>query len=256
MELLTKNDLFLLEVLIRRNFSAKYKDSVLGIFWSVLRPLLTVVILTIIFSTIFSGSIKNFPVYLFSGRCIFIFFTDTVGLCMNSISNNKNILLKTSTPKYIFVLATIISEFLNFIIAILLLVGVMLVTNANFYFNLIPFAIIPVISTTMMILGFGLMLSIISVYYTDIKHLWGVVVMMLFYASAIFYPMDIIPEPYHHYLVLNPIFWVVDQFRSFVYYGTFPTLISMVNSLLLSAIILIIGIIIFKKYENKVLMKF
>lgn len=256
MALINNNDLFLLEVIVKRNFSAKYKDSYLGIFWSILRPLATVVILSIIFSTVFKASITNFPVYLFSGRCIFMFFTESVGVAMNSLSNNKSILLKTSTPKYIFIVGAIISEFFNFLISICLLIGVMVVTNAPFHFTLIPFSIIPLISTIMMIGGLGLILSIASVYYTDIKHLWSILVMLLFYLCAIFYPMDIVPEPYHQYLILNPLFWVVDQFRCYIYYGTFPSLLNTVNSLLISSMILICGIFIFKRYSNKVLMKF
>jgi len=107
-----------------------------------------------------------------------------------------------------------------------------------------------------MIIGLGLMLSIICVYYTDVQHLWGVLSVMIMYSSALFYPMDIIPEPFHQYMILNPLYWIVDQFRSFIYVGAIPDVLNMVNSLLLSVIILIFGIIIFKKYEKKVSMRF
>ena len=133
--------------------------------------------------------------------------------------------------------------------------GVMIVTYAEFY-PTIPLAIIPIFSLTIMTVGLGLMLSVICVYYTDIKHLWSVFALLLLYSSAIFYPMEIVPEPYHQVMILNPIFWIVDQFRCFVYTGTIPDILNIVNSLLLSTIILVLGIIVFKKYEKKVSMRF
>ena len=107
-----------------------------------------------------------------------------------------------------------------------------------------------------MVVGLGLMLSVICVYYSDVQYLWNILSMMLMYASAIFYPMTVIPKPYYSYLILNPLFWIIDQFRCFIYHGIVPEVGYMMNSLLLSLIILVIGIIVFKKYEDKVTMKF
>ena len=256
MNLIKRNDLFLLEEIIKKNFSSKYKDSVLGIFWSVLRPLLVMIVLTIVFSTFFKSYVDNYPVYLLSGRCIYEFFLGSVGVAMNSISGNKNILQKTAAPKYVFVLGSIISEFINFIITLIILFAVMIVTHAPFNLAIMPFSIIPIFSALIMFAGLGLILSILRAYYSDIQHLWGVITMIVMYASAIFYPMEIIPEPYHSYLILNPIFWIIDQFRCFIYQETFPQMIYIINSLLLSSIILVLGIIVFKKYEKRVSMKF
>lgn len=249
------NKLFLLEEVVKKDFAAKYKDSVLGILWSVLKPLLIMILLTIIFSTLFGNRIENYQVYFLSGKCIYDFFTAATNLAVGTIKRNQNILKSTSAPKYVFVLGCIIAEFINFIITLLILIFVMIVTNAPFYIFTIPLSIIPVISLVMTTIGIGLILSIICVYYTDIQHLWSVVILMGMYASAIFYPIDIIPEPYHQILILNPIFWIIDQFRSLAVYGNVPSYSYMTNSLLLSTIILISGIIFFKTFENKVTMK-
>lgn len=253
---INKNSYFLLEELVNKNFSAKYKDSSLGILWSFIRPLLIMVLLTIIFSTLFSRNIENFPVYFLSGKCIYDFFNAATNLSMSSLKSNKSILETTAAPKHIFVLASIISEFINFIITLIILIGVMIVTRAPFYFETMFFSILPVMSLVLMIIGFGLILSVLCMYYTDIQHLWGVFSLMLMYASAIFYPMEIIPEPFRQYLVLNPMYWVIDQFRCFFIWGMFPDLLNLVNLLLISGIILVFGIIIFKKYEKRITMKF
>lgn len=255
MKLMSNNEVFLLEEIVRRNFSSKYKDSYFGILWSVVKPLLIMIVFTVVFSTLFKGSVENFPVYILSGKCIYDFFTGGVGLSMLAIKSNKNILQKTPAPKYIFVLGGVISEFLNLIISLILLIGVMIVTKNPFYFNIMPLSIIPVMSITMLILGLSLMLSIATVYYTDIRHLWSVLTLIIMYASALFYPMKIVPDVYRQYLILNPIFWAIDQFRDFIAYGTIPDLSYVLNSLLLSSIILVMGIIIFIKFQDRTTLK-
>lgn len=255
MKFIKRNDLFLLEELVKKNFSSKYKDSVLGIFWTILSPLLMMALFTIIFSTIFGRNIENYPLYFLSGWCIFQFFNVSINASMGALKGNKNILQRTPAPKYIFVLAAVISEFLNFLIMMVLLIGVIIVTHAPFYFTSI-FSFIPIIFLLIMITGLGLVLGVVCVYYTDIQHLWGVLSMMIMYASAIFYPMDMVPEPYHSYLILNPLYWVIDQFRCFIFYGIFPQTVAMINLLLLSLIILVFGIIVFATYEYAVTMKF
>lgn len=255
MNFIRKNEIFLLEELVKNNFSSKYKDSYLGILWTILKPLFMMSIFTIVFSTIFGRNIENFPVYFLCGWCIFNFFNITISTSMNSLRWNKNILKRTSTQKHIFVLAAIISEFINLIIMFVLLVCVMIITQAPFNWSTIPFSILPIISLLMMVTGLGFMLAIACVYYSDIFHLWGVLSLMLMYASAIFYPMNIVPEPFYSYLVLNPFYWIIDQFRCYIYYGTFPSTLNSINLILLSLIILVFGIIVFKKYEYKITLK-
>lgn len=256
MSFINEKHLFLLEEVVRKNFSAQYKDSYLGILWSVLRPLLLVIVQTIVFSTLLGKGIENYPVYLLSGRCVFSFFTGTVGSCMGVIKANKQILKKTASPKYIFVLGKVISEFLNLIISFVLLICVMFVTHAEFHFSTMIFCFIPILFITLMIIGLGLALSIITVFYTDIKHLWGIVSQLLLYISAIFYRMDTIPEPYHQFLVLSPLYWAIEQFRDLAVFGIIPDYLNMLNLLLISLIVLVIGIIIFYKYEDRVTLQF
>lgn len=256
MSSIKKNDIFLLEEIVKKNFSSKYKESVLGVMWTILSPLLMMALFTIVFSTLFSKNITNYAVYFLCGWCLFQFFNTSISASMNALRGNKAILQRTPAPKYIFVLGAILSEFLNYLIMLILLVVIMFITNAPFYFPIIFCSIIPVILLFIMIIGLGLMVSIACVYYTDIRHLWTVMSMMFMYASAIFYPMDIVPEPFRGYLLLSPLYWAIDQFRCFVYHGIAPNPISLINFLLLSLIILICGVIIFKKYEDKVVTKF
>ena len=256
MNSIKKNDILLLEEIVKKNFSSKYKESVLGVLWTILSPLLMMALFTIVFSTLFSRNIDNYAVYFLCGWCLFTFFSSSISVSMDALRGNKSILQRTPAPKYIFVLGGVLSEFLNFLITLILLLIIMFITHAPFHFPILFCSIIPVILLFVMIVGLGLMLSIACVYYTDIKHLWSVISMMFMYASAIFYPIDIIPEPFRGYMMLNPLYWVIDQFRCFIYRGIVPNGINLINFLLLSLIILICGIIVFKKYGDKVVTKF
>ncbi|MBR3114047.1 MAG: ABC transporter permease [Methanobrevibacter sp.] len=256
MNILNTNHLFLLHELVKKNFSSKYKDSSLGILWSLLRPLLIMMVFTIVFSTVFGRTIKNYPVYYLVGRTVLDFFNGSITSSMNALRGNRNILIQTAAPKHIFVLASVITEFLNYLISLILVVGVMIATHAPFYFNTIPYMIIPVISLIMMTTGFSLILSILAVYYSDIIHLWGVVSLLILYTSAIFYPMDIISEPFRSYAILSPVFWIIDQVRDYVYLGTMHSVSNTINSMLLSIIILLFGIIVFRAYRDRVSKRF
>ena len=256
MSFINKNHIFLLREIVKKNFSSKYKDSTLGIIWSVLRPLLIMSIFTIIFSTVFGKRIVNYPVYYLVGRSVLDFFNGGVTASMNAIRGNRNILMQTDAPKHIFVLGGIISEFIDFIIYSLLVVVIMLATHAPFYFNTIPYVIIPIISLIMMTTGLGLALSIVAVYYSDVMHLWGVFSLLILYSSALFYPMEILSEPFRSYAILSPVFWIIDQARDYVYLGRMHAPLNTFNSLLLSAIILVFGIIVFQMYKDRVSKRF
>ena len=255
MNYINKNNLFLLEELVKKNFSSRYKDSYLGILWSVISPLLTMIILTIVFSTVFDKAIENYPVYLLSGRMIFRYFSGTCSSSMSVLRANNTILLQKDVPKYIFILATLISEFIDLLICFGLLFVVMFVTGATFHYTII-FAFIPLIALIILTTGACLILSVFAIYYKDVIYLWGAFSTLLMYGSALFYPISIIPEPFYSVMILNPVLWIIDQFRHFVVFGKFPDLLNVVDAYLIAIILLVIGMIIFKKYEKKLTMKF
>ena len=242
---------FLLRQLIKKNFTSKYKDSVLGILWSFLNPLIQMVILTAIFSTIFSRSIENFPVYFMAGRCVLDFFNVGTKSAMTSIKKNRGILQKIYVPRYIFALGNICSEFLNFLMSLIVMIGIMIATKSPFYAMSI-FAIIPIATLFILITGVGLILAIVCTKFTDIEYLYKIFTSLLTYACAIFYPMDIVPQPVRGYMELNPIYGIIAQFREFVMYGRFPSNKIMITTFVFSVVIFIIGVLLFRKYQDKI----
>lgn len=252
-EMIKKNtsEHFLLKQLIKKNFTAKYKDSILGILWSFINPLLTMLLLTAIFSTIFSGNIANYPVYFLAGRCLFDFFSAGTKIAMNSIKGNSGILKRIYVPRYIFAFGGICSEFINFIISLIILVAVMYLTGLHLTLISV-LAIVPMIILFVMVVGIGLILSIVCTYFRDIEYLYNIFTILLMYASALFYPAEIIPEALRQYLYLNPVYLLIDQFRDIIMYNTLPNIMSVINTSLFALIVLVAGVIIFTKYQRKI----
>lgn len=241
---------FLLKQLVKKDLTSKYKDSVLGIAWSFLNPLLIMIVFTAIFSMIFGRQIENYPVYFLSGRIIFDFFKSASTGAMKSIKGNANILKKIYIPKYMLAVSKVCYEFINFLISVVILFGVMLVTGAQFHLTAL-LAIIPIFFLVMLIFGIGLILAVCNTYFTDIGHLYNVFALILMYASALFYPMEIVPVTVQKLFTLNPIYSAISCFRECVVYGIFPNIYTLSYLAVFAITTLLIGIILFKMYDKK-----
>ena len=241
---------FLLQELVKRDLTAKYKDSVLGIVWSFLNPLLIMLVFTAIFSMLFGRNIENYPVYFLSGRLIFDFFSNGTKGAMGSIKRNESLLKKIYIPKYMLSISAICYEFVNFLISLVILFGVMVITGAAFHLTMI-YAIFPMISLLLLIFGVGLILAILNTYFTDIGYLYNVFTLILMYASALFYPMEIVPARIQMIFTLNPVYSAVSCFRECVIYGIPPSFSTMLYLTVFGLTVFLIGLILFNIYEKK-----
>lgn len=245
---------FLLYELIKRDIQSKYKESVLGLLWSFFNPLLQCLALTIVFSTLFGRSIPNYPVYLLSGKLLFDLFANSTSGAMNSIRANRQIIKKVYVPKYMFTLGVVSSEFVNYLISLIVLVLVMIVTRAPFYLTIV-YMVIPVIFMFIFAIGVGLILATLTTFFTDVKYLWGVMIMLLSYLTPLFYPISIIPKKFLIFFYLSPIYAAVSSCRDCILYNCFPNL-NLLLYLIFSAIVaLVIGIEIFYKYQDKFILR-
>lgn len=244
---------YLLNELVKKDIQVKYRNSTLGIVWSFLEPLLTMIIMTIIFQFIFQRSIPNFPVYYLIGRVAFeLFSLGTVG-AMKSIISNAGIIKSVYVPKYLYALSSILSGFVIFLMSLVILVAVMIATQVQFTIFMI-FAVLPIIVLLIMTIGIGLILATITVFFRDIEHLYGVFIMLLMYASAIFYPANIIPEKYQIILAINPVYAVIDCLRTVLLNGMLYNPLTLLYATVWAIGSLIIGMAIFYKYQNRFLL--
>ena len=213
----------LLRLLVKRDFVSRYRRSVLGVLWSLLNPLLTMLVMTMVFSYIFRFQIEFFPVYLLSGQIIFGFFSESTTLAMGSITGSAAIIKKVYVPKYIFPMSRVISSLVNLAFSFLAFLLVFIIIRANFHFTifLVP---IPIIYTFIFSLGIGMLLSSVAVFFRDITYLYGVFITFLTYLTPLFYPVSILPEWVRQILGLNPLYHFVDYFRNLALYGVIPGL--------------------------------
>lgn len=241
---------YLLSLLVKKEVKKKYKGSVLGILWSLINPLLHMLVLTLVFSTLFGRSIENFPVYMLCGFLLFNFFSTSTQASMRSIIAASGLIAKIYLPKYIITLATILSNFIFFIISMVALIFIMILTDANITIN-IMYGPIYLILLFIFSCGVSLTLATVTVFFRDIEHIYGILMTALHYTSAIFYPADIIPDKYQFILTYNPVYYYIKGFRDVVYSGVAPEVLNILICGLLAVSSMIVGVIVFEKNQDK-----
>lgn len=241
----------LLQQLVLRDIKLKYRRSYLGYLWSILNPLLLMMVLVTVFSNLFRFDIPNFPLYLISGQIIFNFMVEATNMSVGSITGNASLLKKTYIPKYIFTLSKAGSSLVNLVFSLGALLLVMIFTDAKFSWNLL-FLPIVIFQVFLFSLGLGLLLAAATVFFRDIQYLWGVFVSMWMYLTPLFYPVSIIPEQYQTlYKTANPMYWYIEQFRDIVLHATMPSTSSILIGFLTALGILIIGAWYFNKKQDE-----
>lgn len=241
---------FLLAELVKKDIKLKYRRSYLGIVWTLLEPLLTMVVLTIVFSGLYGKSDSSFPVYILTGRLLYTFFANSTKAATKSIRSNASMIKKVYVPKYIYPIATILSNYAIFLISLLVLVAVSLVLGV-YPTAYIFTAIIPLLLILVMAVGVGLCLSTLAVFFRDMEYLWGVILMLVMYCSAIFYePEKVLKHGFAWILQINPLYAVIVNFRNAVF-GAPLDAFSLYYSAGFSVAALVLGVFLFYRNQDK-----
>lgn len=222
----------------------------MGVLWSLLNPLLMMVVLTIIFSEVFKSKIENFPVYVLTGRMLYSFFSEATNFAMNSIINNSQLLRKVYVPKYFFPLSRVCSSFITSLIGLIPIFLVMIITGVQFsFYNFL--IVIPLFLLLVIAMGAGLILSTIFVFFRDMGHLYSVVLMILMYMTPIFYPASIIPDKYHWIIELNPLYPVLKMFRDLMINGQLFEWYELLIAGVYAVIYFVVGVFVFYKKQDR-----
>ncbi|MEG3030336.1 MAG: ABC transporter permease [Oscillospiraceae bacterium] len=242
---------FLLQNLIQRDLRVKYRRSKLGVLWSVLNPLLMMVVMSAVFSFFFKSDIPNYPVYLLSGQLLFVYFVDSTSAAMASVIGSAALIKKVYVPKYIFPLEKSCFAFINMSFSMVALLLVMVVTGAKIPWTL-PLALFPMLTLFGFCLGIGMFLASSAIFFRDIMHLWTVFTTALMYATPIFYPVEILKGTIMSSLIqLNPMYWYVGTFRRIVVNGLLPTPNQIVVCTVCAIIALVVGMKTFKNGQDR-----
>ena len=239
----------LLEELVSRDVKIKYRNSVLGVLWTLLNPLLMMTVLSVVFSNLFKFDIENFPLYLLSGQILFNFFNDATTNAMSAIISNAALLKKIYVPKYMFVLSRVFSSFINLMASCSALMIIMVVTRAELNWTIL-LAPVPLMLLVLMSLGIGMILSAIVVKFRDVMHLYSVLMTVLFYLTPVIYPTSILPEWLSKLVMLNPLTNIIIMFRDLVLYNRMFNGVSFFIVLAETILFLGGGIYIFYKKQD------
>lgn len=243
---------FLLQQLVTRDFKVKYKRSVLGIVWSLLYPVLTMAVMALVFTNMFKFSTPgvNYLVYLMTGLVIFNYFNEASNLAMSSVVANFSLINKVYIPKYIFPISKCIFVGINFLLTLIPLYAIIFLTGTgiNIFHLLLPYVFFCLFLFTV---GFGLILATISVFLRDMFYIYGVIITLWTYLTPIMYDIAIIPSYLQIIFKINPLYWFIYFARDIILYNQVPDINVWIYCGLFALAFFIIGIVVFKKNQDK-----
>ncbi|HEX3076396.1 MAG TPA: ABC transporter permease [Lachnospiraceae bacterium] len=242
---------FLLSELVKKDIKLKYRRSILGLFWTLLEPLLTMIVLAFVFSKLRGKNDEFFPIYILTGRLLYTFFANSTKAAMKAIRTNSGMIKKVYIPKYIYPLSNVISNFIIFLLSLPVLAVVAIVLKLPITLYVFQ-SIVPLTLIFIMSLGVGMILSTMAVFFRDIEYLWSVVLMLIMYCSAIFYePSTVIGNGYEWVFNYNPLYAIITNFRESVIYGCSMSLHALIFSTIFSFGSLIVGVWFFYRKQDK-----
>ena len=241
---------YLLLDLVKKDLKIKYRRSVLGFGWSILNPLLMMMVITAVFENLFRSNIENFPIYYLTGYLFFSFLTEATNMSLHSITASAALIKKVYIPKYIFPLEKCIFSFVNmlfsFIATILVMLFLKVKITGSFFLFLIPMFYIFVFTV-----GLSLFLAAATVFFRDIEHLYGVFTTAWMYLTPVFYPMEMLPDFMVKVMSFNPLYHYILYFRALILGNHIPDLRSNLVCISFSVLMLIVGAVFFKKSQDK-----
>ncbi len=240
----------LLSELISRDIKIKYRKSVLGVLWTLLNPLLMMIVLSVVFSNLFRFDIENFPLYLLSGQIIFNFYNDATSTAMTAIIGNAALIKKVYVPKYLFVISRVFSSFINLMASFTALMLVMIATRAELHWTVI-LSLIPLALLMLLSLGIGLILAALTVKFRDIMHLYSVFTTVLIYLTPVIYPMSILPEWLEKIVLLNPLTNILMMFRDVMINNTLFDFWALIVAIVETIFFMVMGLYIFYKNQDQ-----
>lgn len=241
----------LLKQLVSRDIKLKYRRSVLGYLWSVLNPLFVMLIMVVVFSSIFRSDVENFPLYLISGQILFNYMSEATNGAIQSVLGASGLLRKIYVPKYIFTVSKVTSTLITMLFSLLALLFVALATDAPVSVNYL-LIVLPIGELYLFCLGLGLFLAQAAVFFRDIQYIYSVVLTAWMYLTPIFYPVTMLPEALRFGITrLNPIYYYLEQFRQIVMYGMAPNGKLLLYGLLAGLLALFAGAWCFQKTQDK-----
>ena len=247
-----KKSWFLFQELVKRDFKQKYKRTVLGMAWSILSPLLQLLVMRLVFTQFFGRSMEHYTTYLFCGNLIYSYFRESTNGGMNSLMSNARIFSKVNVPKYLFLFSKNVSSLINFgltLCVFLVFAAIDRVPFTPYFFALLY----PILCLIVFNIGVGLILSALFVFFRDVSYLYDIFTLLLMYMSAIFYTIDQFSPLVQKLFLCNPVYCYIKYFRVIVLDGHLPSLGFHALCAFYALAVFAFGCLMYKKNNTKFL---
>lgn len=248
-------DILVLEQLVTKDFKLKYRRSVLGVVWSVLNPLLMMIVMSIVFTTMMRSNVENFPLYLIVGNVTFSLMSDSTSQALTSIISAAPLLKKVKVDRFVFPVQKVLFSLVNFAFSLIAVAIVML------WFRVMPtwhLIWLPVALVLLLLFcsGLGMMLSALAVFFRDVIHLWSVVITAWTYLTPVFWSFDLLvslgaPGWVVKIVELNPMFNYLTFMRDIFLYQQNPSILTLIMCVGWAVVSIALGTLIFRKTEHK-----
>lgn len=235
--------------IVRKDLRSRYKGSFLGFLWTFVNPLLQLIIYSIVFPYLLRSNQENYPMFLFVALLPWIFFSSSLQGSTTSIVGSANLVKKIYFPRAILPLSVVSTNLMNYIYGLIIVFPALLLTGVNLTFHVFWLPIVLLVAF-IFTLGLSLILSSLYVKFRDLEHIVGILVMVWFYLTPIVYSVDIFPANIVEIIGYNPMVSVINSFRDILLYGQSPDWASLTYAFLIGVIVLLVGIIIFRKFEK------
>lgn len=243
---------FLFEELVKRDFKKKYKRTVLGMGWSLLSPLLMLLVMRLVFTQFFGRNTPHYTTYLFCGNLVWSYFSEATKSGMSSLMENSKIFTKVTVPKYLFLFSKNVQTFISFLLTLVIFFLFVAIDGLPFTWKFVCL-LYPIVCLVLFNIGVGLILSALYVFFRDVKYLYDVFLKLLGYMSAIFYTIDKYSPMVQKLFLVNPVYLFIRYFRKIVIEATIPTVWFHLLMLADVVIVLAIGCWMYKRYNTKFL---
>ena len=246
---------FLFQELVHRDFTKKYKRTALGIGWSVLSPLLQLLVMKIMLTRFFATGIEHYTTFLFAGNIVFNYFNESTNSGMTALAENAGIISKVNVPKYMFVFSKNISSLITFLLTVAVFFLLSALDGIQFTWKLICL-LYPILCLVLFNIGLGLFLSACYTFFRDLQYLYSIFTFLLMYMSAVFYDIEGYSEMAQNLFLLNPIYLFIRYFRKIVIEQTIPTI--WFHMLIAADVVLVLalGFYMYKRFNHDFLYYF
>lgn len=237
--------------LVLKELRARYKGSVLGFLWSFFNPLLMLIVYSVVFSYIMRTNVPNYPMFVFVALLPWNFFANSLLQGSVSLVQNSALIKKVYFPREILPSASVLANAVNYVLSLLILIPALILFHIKLTWAISAFPFVLLVQT-ILVLGLGVLVSVLNVYFRDLEHILGVLVSVWFFLTPVIYPIDLIPEKVKVYFIYNPMTPVIEAYRNIFFNGLWPNWRDMALLLIFSTILLLVSLLVFNRLQRNV----